>query len=176
MLGQQAPQASFGKVWKIICRCPFCSQKHSVLDSLPRNTWKWCAVAHTKQWIIFVITLQQINFMPRGSCPNSPHNFPAMKSWCMAVMTQDVRPGEKHHAKVTSNLHCEQPSQLRGSRGMRTTLPWATQSYILSAQWDWVLVGWHRLSGDWHFQSWCSCSQDHDHKIDWVILPPGTAI
>lgn len=81
--GQQAPQASFGKAGKIICCCLFCSQKHSVLDSLPRNTRQWCAIAHTKQWIIFVklATLQWMNFMPRGDRDSVPAPNMISQAW-----------------------------------------------------------------------------------------------
>lgn len=83
MCGQQTPQASFEKAWKIICCCLFCSQKHSVLDSLPRNTRQWCAIAHTKQWTIFVklATLQWMNFMPRGDRDSVPAPNMISQAW-----------------------------------------------------------------------------------------------
>lgn len=70
VLGQRAAQASFGKMWQIISCCLFCSEKHSVLDSLPRRHEMVCysPIAHTEQWTVFVklAALQWINFMPRG--------------------------------------------------------------------------------------------------------------
>lgn len=72
--GNKPHRLLLGKYEKLFAFFFFCSQNHLRLHSLPRDTWKGCAIAHTKQWIIFVklATLQWMNFMPRDGRDSVP--------------------------------------------------------------------------------------------------------